>query len=113
MDKSFHSPDARWGDEENFEDLKTRGLKLKDFVAKNSKDGTLFITHGIFLKMFLCTLIYNKDLDVEKYIKMSVFNPADNAGITIIKYSPLNFFSNPWEILVYNDTPIKNKNLSI
>ncbi len=113
MDKSFHSADARWDDEENFQDLKDRALKLKTFLEKNSKSSTLCITHGIFLKMFLCVLLYGDKLDVSTYIKMSTLNPADNAGITVLEYSPLNFFSEPWEIIAYNDSPINMRSLRI
>ena len=56
--------------------------------------------------MFLCVLIYGEKLNVETYVKMSYFNPADNAGITIVEYNPFNFFGNPFEIIAYNDTPI-------
>ncbi len=113
MDKSFHTPDARWEDEENFQDLKTRALKLRDFLQKNITTSNLCITHGIFLKMFLCVLIHGDELSVETYIKMSLFNPADNAGITIVEYHTLNFFSNPWEIVAYNDTPLMPGTMSI
>ncbi len=113
MDKSYHTPEARWEDEENFQDLKDRAIKLKEFLIKNSSDKTLCVSHGIFLKMFLCTLLYDKDLTVEKYIKMSMFNPADNAGVTIIKYSPLNFFGNPWEIIAYNDSLVDMKKIKL
>jgi broad specificity phosphatase PhoE len=106
MDKSFHTADARWDDEENFNDLKERALKLKVFLEKNSTRSTLCVSHGIFLKMFLSILIRGKDLSVEEYIKLSLFNPADNAGITVIEYTPLKFFSNPWEIVAYNDSPV-------
>ena len=68
---------------------------------------------------------------VKDYIQMNMYNPADNAGVTLIKYSPLkNFIApfrkfvdfifsekeneeeenkskidkySPWEILAYND----------
>ena len=113
MDKSYHEPDARWSDEENFQDLKDRAIKCLDFLSKNSSVNTLCITHGIFLKMLLCIMAYGKDLSVETYIKMSLFNPADNAGITIVEYHPLNFFSNPWEIVAYNDSPISSESLKI
>jgi broad specificity phosphatase PhoE len=106
MDKSFHDEDARWQDEENFKDLKERALKLKDFLIKNSSANTLCITHGIFLKMFLCVLLYGEKLTVKDYIKLTMFNPADNAGITVVKYSPYDFFGDPWDIVAYNDTPI-------
>lgn len=113
MDKSYHDEDARWDDEENFRDMKKRALKLMDFLSKNSSDKTLCVTHGIFLKMFLCVLIYGEHLTVEQYIKLSVFNPANNAGITVVEYNPFHFFSNPWKIVAYNDTPLSPKSLAI
>ena len=113
MDKSFHAEDARWGDEENFADLKKRALELERFLIKNSNDKTLCITHGIFLKMFLCVLLRGGKLTVKEYIELSVFNPADNAGITVLEYDPLSFFSNPWKIEAYNDSPISQKSLGI
>lgn len=113
MDKSFHTPDARWDDEENFQDLKDRAIKLQKFLCKNMADSNLCITHGIFLKMFLCVLIHGEKLTVETYIKMSLFNPADNAGITVVVYHPLKYFSNPWEIVAYNDSPLAIGTMSI
>jgi phosphoserine phosphatase len=106
MDKSFHDPDARWEDEENFNDLKNRALKLKTFLAANTTNSTLCVTHGIFLKMLLCVLMEDKNLTVEKYVKLSLFNTADNAGITVVEYNPFNFLGNPWKIIAYNDTPV-------
>ena len=105
MDKSFHEADARLEDEENFIDLKTRALALQKFIADNAKDKSLFVSHGIFLKMFLSVCIYGKDLSVENYIKLSVFNPAENAGLTVIKYSPIKVMlgGNGWQVLAYND----------
>ena len=113
MDKSFHAPDYRYEDEENFEDLKARALKAKDFLQKNTSNNTLCVTHGIFLKMLLCVLIYGKDLTVEQYVKLAVFNPVDNAGITLVKYHPLEFFKNPWEIVAFNDASVELKNVQI
>lgn len=113
MDKSFHQPDFRYEDEENFEDLKARALKAKVFLQKNAANDTLCVTHGIFLKMLLCVLVYDKDLTVEQYIKLAVFNPVDNAGITLVKYHPLEFFNNPWEIVAFNDASVELKNMQI
>ena len=113
MDKSYHAPDAKWQDEENFSELKDRAIKLRDFLQKNAVDKTLCVTHGIFLKMFLCVLVYGEKLTIENYIRLTLFNPADNAGITVVEYSPLHFFSNPWTIVAYNDGPVDKKSLKI
>ena len=90
-----------------------RAILLKEFLIKNITSSNLCVTHGIFLKMFLCVILYGDDLDVETYVKMSLFNPADNAGITILEYYPLKFFSNPWEIVAYNDSPLMPGTMSI
>ncbi len=133
MDNTIHDPNLRIYDEENFQDLKDRALKTQKFLIKNGKKYNICITHGIYLKMFLATLIYGKDLSVKEYIQINLFNTTDNASITLIKYSFLkkffkpilklfdNLFGNteevedleeninkidkysPWEILVFNE----------
>ena len=45
--------------------------------------------HGIFLKMFLSVLLYGENLKVKEYIQMNMYNPADNAGVTFVSYSPI------------------------
>lgn len=131
MDKSIHDPNLRIYDEENFQDLKDRALRAQKYLIKNSDKYNVCFTHGIFLKMFLSTLLYGKDLIVKDYIQMNLYNPADNAGVTFVKYSPIKKFTapfrkfadflvneripederakpridrySPWEILAYND----------
>ena len=108
IDKSFHDPDARYSDEENFNDLKYRSIKLKDFLIDNAVNNTLCVSHGIFLKMFMSVLLVGDKLTVSDYIKLSVYNTADNAAISIISYNPIKNLlgKNPWTILAYNDTSL-------
>lgn len=114
MDLSYQDPNARWEDEENFQDLKNRALKCQEYIIERGSNKTLFVTHGIFLRMLLATMVYGKDLTVDQYVKLSIFNPADNAGITIVRYHPLRIFSkNKWEILAYNDSSVNLKSLKI
>ncbi len=108
IDKSFHDPNARYSDEENFIDMKNRALELRYFLEKNAVDGTLCISHGIFLKMFLSVLLLGNDLTIADYIKLSVYNSADNAAISLVSYNPIRKWlgKNPWMVLAYNDTSI-------
>ncbi len=108
IDKSFHDPDARYSDEENFNDLKSRAIALKKFLAENAINNTLCVSHGILLKMFMSVLLIGDALTVPDYIKLSVYNPADNAAISLISYNPIKklFNKNPWTILAYNDTSL-------
>lgn len=133
MDKSVHDPNLRLYDEENFQDLKDRAIRAQNFLIQNGAKHNLCITHGIFLKMFLSTLLYGKNLSVKDYIHMGLYNPADNAGVTLVKYNSLKKITgpiqkfiddlledektdeekleiekrvdkySPWEILAYND----------
>ena len=108
IDKSFHDPDARYSDEENFNDLKDRAIKLRLFLELHAINKTLCISHGIFLKMFVSLMLVGDELSVSDYIKLSMYNPADNAAISLISYSPIKklFGKNPWTILAYNDTSL-------
>lgn len=133
MDESLHDPDLRISDEENFQDLKNRALLAQEYLIKNGEKYNLCITHGIFLKMFLGTLVYGEDLTVKQYAEITFYNAAHNAAITLIKYDYMkkyfggiqrwwdNFLNDkdgseeystnkskidkysPWEILAYND----------
>ena len=114
MDKSYHSEDARFEDEENFNDLKQRALDLQKFLARNAEDHALCVTHGIFLKMFLSVCIYGESLSMADYIKLSVFNPAENAGLSVIEYSPIKSITgNGWKVLAYNDSSAEVSSASI
>lgn len=115
MDKSIHDPNLRISDEENFQDLKDRAIKAQKFLKKNGKKYNLCVTHGIFLKMFLSTLLYGKNLKVKDYIQMNMYNPADNAGVTLIKYYPIKKFFIPLQKFsdyIFGDNKNLNNNIS-
>ena len=102
MDKSVHEENLRLYDEENFLDLKQRAIKCQNFLIQNGSKKNLCITHGIFLKMFLSTLLFGKNLKVSEYIEMNLYNPADNAGITLVVYDSWKAFWNPVKIFFFN-----------
>lgn len=107
MDKTLHEEDARWEDEENFVDLKLRAEKAIKFIEKTSEDKTLIVSHGIFLKMMICSIYYRHNLDIKHYINFNFLNSYDNTALTILKYHPWKIFSkNKWDIVVFNDTTL-------
>lgn len=114
MDKSYQDESARFEDEENFNDLKLRALALQKFISSSTPNHSLLVTHGIFLKMFLSVCIYGKDLTMSEYIKLSVFNPADNAGLSVVEYNPIKSITgNGWQVLAYNDSSTEIDKASI
>lgn len=102
MDKSIHEPDLRISDEENFQDLKNRALATQKYLIENGVKRNLCVTHGIFLKMFLSTLLYGENLTVRQYAEMGLYNSADNAALTLIKYDPKKKILGPIKRLIDN-----------
>lgn len=96
MDNTIHDPNLRIYDEENFQDLKDRAIKTQKYLIKHGRKYNVCITHGIFLKMFISTLLYGKNLTVKDYIQINLFNTTDNTSITLVKYSYLKAFFKPF-----------------
>lgn len=104
IDLSYHPDAARYSDEENFDDLKRRARKCLRFLSHVRQTQACVVTHGIFLRMLLAYMIYGRDLNAREYVKVSFFNPADNANIMICDYRPWRRFlrGNGWDIVTYN-----------
>jgi len=79
MDKSYHSDDYRFSDEENFQDLKERARKLLDYLGTRREKTVLVVTHGIFLRMIAAYILYGDSLDSKTYNLISFLNAANNA----------------------------------
>ena len=103
IDKSFHSDDLRYSDEENFIDLKKRARKLLRYIKRRRQKRIIMVTHGIFLKMVVAYIIHGKKLTASLYNQLSYFNPINNAGLTIVLYIHHWFTKDEWKILTWND----------
>lgn len=105
IDKSFHESNFRYSDEENFEDLKLRAHQLLDFLEARPEKHILCVTHGIFLTMVIAYMQYREKLTSEAYAKLTFFNPANNAAITVCEFDPLDTSSpeHGWSLLAWND----------
>ncbi len=103
IDKSFHSDDLRYSDEENFTDLKARAKKLLQFIKHRREKKIIMVTHGIFLKMVISYMLYGDELSASHYNSLSVYNPIDNASMAICSYTTHLFSPNEWKLLVWND----------
>ncbi len=105
MDQSFHDDNLRISDEENFADLKIRAERCLDFLEHRGPHEICVVTHKIFLQVLLSYILLGKNLHAAEYAKLSFFNPADNAGITVCSYSPWRRYgkSRGWSIISYNE----------
>jgi len=103
IDKSYHTDNLRYSDEENFVDLKERAKSLLSYIINRPEERMIMITHGIFLKMIVSYMLYGDALTASKYNSLSYFNPINNASMAICSYTTHLFKKNEWKILVWND----------
>lgn len=107
MDLAYHDDSYRYGDEENFQDLKTRARQCLRYLAWRGAARTCVVTHRAFLKMLLSYMRYRETLHAKDYVKLSFFNPADNGGVSICEFHPWKLLSptHGWEVVSYNEQP--------
>lgn len=105
IDRSFHDPNYRYSDEENFADLKERAHKLLDFLSHKKQRRILCVSHRIFLKMIFSYMEQRDALQAHEFAVLDFNTKVENTAITICEY---NFWkklrgANPWRILAVND----------
>lgn len=107
IDLSYHDDDYRFSDEENFTDLKKRAKKCLTLLSLQGARNTCVITHHKFLKMLLSYMLHRERLHAADFVKLSFFNMANNAGISICEFHPWKIFSptRGWEVVSYNEIP--------
>ncbi len=106
IDKSYHTDDFRFSDEENFQDLKERARKLLDYLSTRREKNVLVVTHGIFLRMVAAYILYGDKLTASDYNLLSFLNSYNNAAITICEYKKPWFgkpLERPWELVAWDD----------
>ncbi len=106
IDKSYHTDDYRFSDEENFQDLKLRAHQLLDHLAVRPESCLLVVTHGIFLRMVVACIEYGERLNSATYNTLSLVNVSNNASITICEYKK-GWFGPPieerWKVIAWDD----------
>ena len=107
IDLAYHDDDYRFSDEENFVDFKNRAKKCLTFLSNQPGGETCVVTHHKFLKMLLSYMLYREKFHAADFAKISFFNQADNAGITVCEYHPWLALSKTrgWEVVTYNEKP--------
>lgn len=107
MDKAYHDDAYRYSDEENFMDLRRRAHTCLSYLARNGARENCVVTHHIFLEMLIAYLLYRERLHAADYAKLSFFNTASNASITICEWHPWKFLNRThgWSVIAYNEQP--------
>jgi broad specificity phosphatase PhoE len=107
MDRTYHTDEYRFSNEENFVEVKERARKCLNFLVLHGTRETAVVTHQVFLKMLVAYLLYREGLHAGDFAKVSWFNYSDNAGITICEFRPWKLFSRTrgWSVVSFNAQP--------
>lgn len=97
---SDHSDDPTWhySDEENLTDTIARGRKAIDHLGTYNEGCILAVTHGRFLRVLVAYMLYDGNLNAERYIPIARFFETTNTGITIVEKQ-----GNDYRLLTWND----------
>ncbi len=88
-------------DDESFEDLKSRGLKMvKHLLEKHRNQNVLCVSHGTIMKMIVVCSIFGEKLTPEVFWEFNSHTWSQNTGITHLEF--IDKYG--WGLLTLNDT---------
>lgn len=101
-----HESDIDWtyDGEESFSEIKSRALKVLDFIAEQEIENILIVTHGGIMKFILSAMLFNNDFDYLLHKKISKAFLINNTGVSICKLISDNVSGQrQWKIVSWND----------
>jgi len=106
MNSHNDEPDWHYSDEENFYDLKRRGLEALEYLKSLPHESVLVVTHGVFMRMLVAVAVYGDKLNFGIYWPMVMSLKTLNTGITVLETKNLQEspVSQPeWALVTWND----------
>jgi len=100
-----HADDPAWhySDEENYFDLRERARKAIHYLEERKEKTLAVVTHGVFLKMLIATML-NPDILPREFLRLASFLFPQNTGITWCqKGHPKAVDKNIWQMVTWND----------
>ncbi len=92
-------PTWHYSDEENFEDLKKRGLLALEFLKLQSKENIVVVSHANFIALLAGLMLFGEIFPVEISLKLKNFLRLSNTGVCIFTYE-----DEKWKLQCWNDT---------
>jgi len=92
-------PTWHYSNEENFEDLKKRGLEALSFITSQKCEEILVVSHGNFLALLVGLMMFGKDYAVDISLRLKNFLRIGSTGVSIFTYN-----DGKWTMQCWNDT---------
>jgi 2,3-bisphosphoglycerate-dependent phosphoglycerate mutase len=102
INENFTVPGWRHSDEENFDDLKERGLKILKFLEARPEKNILVIAHGRMLKIIAACVVMGEGLTPHEAHRFNLALAARNTGITVFNYRDEREPPS-WKMITWND----------
>jgi len=92
-------PTWHYSDEENFEDLKKRGLEALEFLKSQNKESVLVVSHANFIALLIGLMLFGSDYQVGISLRLKNFLRLSATGVSIC-----TFEEDKWQLQCWNDT---------
>lgn len=93
------NPNWHYSDEENFEDLKQRGLKAIEYLQALNVENTVVVSHGNFMALLVGLMLFGGGYPVDISLKFKNFMRLSATGVSIFVYE-----EKKWKLQCWNDT---------
>lgn len=97
--ENFGNKNWRHSDEENFFDLKARGLKFLDHLSTTGSDKVLVVSHGTIIRMITALMMYGREMTAKEFADVQEFFGMDNTGVSICFQGGYR----GWKLLTWNN----------
>lgn len=98
--KNYHKGNWKHSDEETFEEIKERAIKVLGHLVRNHKDqNVLLVSHTSFIKMLLLVAILGEDFSPKIYLAFRDHSKISNSGVTILEHND----ERGWVLVTIND----------
>lgn len=103
----YSHPDFVYSDEETFNDLKARAIRVLEYARSLGKQKVLAVTHAASMRVIIACAMFGPELTPREY--QGLWGTViDNIGITILEHDIANMsthpWGNPWKLLTLNAT---------
>lgn len=96
--ENWENPNFRHSDEETFFDFKDRARRAFEEIKKLKDEHVLIVTHGDFISMIACLLIFGNELKPKDFFNFRDAFALTNTGVTVCEKK-----NNRLKLISWND----------
>ncbi len=91
-------PGWHYDDEENFFDVKDRGLEALEYLENLDEENVVVVAHARMITILVGLMMFGKEFSPELLVKFKSFFRMGNTGITVC-----NLNEGKWKLFCWND----------